>query len=491
VETRGHDGAAGQQVRSPAMVFWNNEVDPMRNILGVCLLAAALIVAGWKPPALSAGASERAAKVFPFAYSIDDLPNGLRVVTVPTGFPNIVALYTVVRTGSRNEVEPGKSGFAHLFEHLMFRGTEKFPTEKWEAVMQAAGAQTNAYTSDDRTVYHEVFAKESLDPVLMVEGDRFQNLKYSEAAFKTETRAVLGEYNKNSSNPFQQLFEKIQDTAFTRHTYKHTTMGFLRDVEDMPNEYDYSLKFFNRWYRPENTVICLVGDVDRAAALPLVKKYFGNWKRGSYKVEIPAEPPQTEAKTAHVDWPSQTLPLVSISFKAPAYDDQKKDSAVLDIALFQAFSQNSELYRKLVIDEQKVDVLDAENEDHIDPFLFTVLARVKNPKDVEYVEQQILDTFKSLRAKPIDRARLDDVKSHLLYEFALSMDSTAHVAENLASYIGLRRTPETINKRYALYREITPEDVQAAARKYFRPSDRTIVTLSYKPGAKAPAGGGQ
>ncbi|HYM13538.1 MAG TPA: pitrilysin family protein [Bryobacterales bacterium] len=453
----------------------------MRRITCISLLAAALAIA----------ASQPAAKVFPFAYSIDDLPNGLRVVTVPTPFPNIVALYTVVRTGSRNEVEPGKSGFAHLFEHLMFRGTEKFPPEKWEAVMSAAGAQTNAYTTDDRTVYHEVFAKESLDPVLMVEGDRFQNLKYSEAVFKTETRAVLGEYNKNSSNPFEQLFEALQDTAFTRHTYKHTTMGFLRDVESMPNEYDYSLQFFDRWYRPENVIVCLVGDVDRATALPLVKKYFGNWKRGSYKAEIPAEPPQTEPKTAHVDWPSQTLPLVSVSFKAPAYDDQDKDSAVLDIALFQAFSQNSELYRKLVIDEQKVDVLEAENADHTDPFLFTAVARVKNAKDVDYVKQQILDTFESLRAKPIGRARLDEVKSHLLYEFALSMDSTAHVAEEVAPYVGLRRTPETINKRYALYRQITPENVQAAARKYFVTSGRTIATLSYKPGAKAPAGGGQ
>ncbi len=453
----------------------------MWKTLAICLLATTLATGASNPPA----------KVFAFPYSIDDLPNGLRLVTVNTGLPNIVALYTVVRTGSRNEVEPGKSGFAHLFEHLMFRGTEKYPPEKWEAVMQAAGAQTNAYTTDDRTVYHAVFAKEDLEPVLTIEGDRFQNLKYSEESFKTETRAVLGEYNKNSSNPFRKLFEAIQETAFTTHTYRHTTMGFIRDVESMPQEYQYSLQFFDRWYRPENTIICLVGDVDRQAALALVKKYFGSWKRGGYKSDIAVEPPQTEPRTTHVDWPTSTLPLVAVSFKAPAYDDEKKDSAALDIASYQAFSQSSDLYRKLVIVEQKVDVLFSDASDHIDPFLFTVGARVKNPKDLEYVRQQILDTYEGLRSQPIKRAELEEVKSHLLYEFALSLNSTARVAEGLASFVALRRTPETINKRYALYREITAEDVQAAARKYFAPQARTITTLSTKPGpSQASTGGG-
>jgi zinc protease len=462
------------------VILKNHRKANMRKILVTSLVLGALICGA---------ASKPAAKVFPFPYSIDDLPNGLRLVTVPTGFPNIVALYIVVRAGSRNEVEPGKSGFAHLFEHLMFRGTEKYPPEKWEAVMQAAGAQTNAYTTDDRTVYHAVFSKEDLDPVLAAEGDRFQNLKFSEEVFKTETRAVLGEYNKNSANPFRQLEESIQDTAFTRHTYKHTTMGFLRDVENMPGEYQYSLQFFDRWYRPENTIVCLVGDVDRKSSLALVKKYFGGWKRGTYRTEIPREPPQTEPKTTRVDWPVPTLPIVSVSFKAAAYDDENKDSAALDIALFQAFSENSDLYRKLVIEEQKVDVLEAENSDHIDPFLFTVIARVKNPKDVDSVQQQILDTYESLCSKPIERARLEEVKSHLLYEFALSMNSSARVAETLAAYVGLRRTPETINKRYALYDSITPEDVQAAARKYFVPRNRTIAILSHKAEAK-PAGPG-
>ena len=134
-----------------------------------------------------------------------DLENNLRLVTVTTPYPDIVALYIVVNVGSRNEVEPGRTGFAHLFEHMMFRGTKKFPPGKWEAIMQEAGAETNAYTSDDRTVYHAVFSKDDLEPILELEADRFQNLTYSEEAFRTETRAVLGEYNKNFANPMRKL----------------------------------------------------------------------------------------------------------------------------------------------------------------------------------------------------------------------------------------------------------------------------------------------
>src|ERR1051325_6400432 len=140
-------------------------------------------------------------KLFPYAYFVDDLPNGLRLVTVRTDYPNMVALYIVVRAGSRDEVEPGKSGYAHLFEHLMFRGSEHYTPEQRDAIMKRAGADTNASTNQDRTTYYVVFSKEDLDEVFKAEADRFQRLKYAEPAYKTESLAVLGEYNKNSSAP--------------------------------------------------------------------------------------------------------------------------------------------------------------------------------------------------------------------------------------------------------------------------------------------------
>src|SRR5262245_60584740 len=175
--------------------------------------------------------------ILPFKAHEKTLPNGLKVIVVPTGFPNIVSIQIPVQTGSRNEVEPGKSGFAHFFEHMMFRGTPTMSPEQYQALMTRAGARSNAYTSDDYTNYHTTFAKEDLEAVLKAEADRFQNLAYGEPAFKTESRAVLGEYNKNSADPVNKLLEVQQDSAFTTHTYKHTTIGFLKDIEDMPNQF--------------------------------------------------------------------------------------------------------------------------------------------------------------------------------------------------------------------------------------------------------------
>jgi zinc protease len=425
------------------------------------------------------GGSREEEKIFPYAYKVDDLDNGLRLVTVNSGYPNIVALYVVVQVGSRNEVEPGRSGFAHLFEHMMFRGTEKYPPAKWEAVMQAAGAQTNAYTSDDRTVYHAVFSKEDLEPILELEADRFQNLKYSQDIFQTETRAVLSEYNKNFANPLRKLDEVLRNEAFQTHTYKHTTMGFVEDVENMPTMYDYGLQFFERYYRPEYTVVCVVGDVTPEQVRPLVEKYWGTWQRGDYKAEIPAEPPQAAPKRVVANFHAPTLPWVSVSFHAPGYDDETIDSAVLDVISFQAFSENSAIYKKLVLDEQKVDTLYPGYYDHMDPYLFSVMARVKDPADVEYVEQQILAAFEKLKQEPLPAEELESVKSHLRYQFALGMNSTAAIADTMAHYISLRRTPETINKRYALYQKVSPADVEAVAKKYFVENGRTVATLQF------------
>src|SRR6185436_12438448 len=419
-------------------------------------------------------------KIFPYKYFSDDLPNGLRVITVPTDYPNIVALYIAVNTGSRNEVESGKSGFAHLFEHLMFRGTEKVSAEAYNEALKNAGADSNAYTSDDRTVYHTVFSKEDLDQIMMLEADRFQNLKVPIDLFKTETRAVLGEYNKNASSPVRKIYERLRETAFHSHTYQHTTMGFLRDVENMPNMYDYSLEFFKRYYRPEYVTIIVVGDVKHDAVLQLVNKYWAGWKRGDYAPQIPNEPEQTKALSAEVDWPTPTLPWVAVSFKGPAYSDDQKDKPALDLISSLAFSQTSDVYQKLIIKEQKADTIFADFEDHRDPYLMTVVARVKDPKDVDYVKGEIIKAFDLYKTAPPAKEKLDAVKSNLKYSFALSLDNSEAIAANLAPYISLRRTPETLNKLYDLYAAVTPGDIQQSAKKYFVDSKRTTVVLAHK-----------
>lgn len=423
-------------------------------------------------------------KIFPYAYSQEDLPNGLRLVTVPTDYANIVATFIVVQTGSRNEVEPGRTGFAHLFEHLMFRGTAKIPSDKYNHTLNRIGAASNASTSRDYTVYYTTFSKEDLDTVLMMEADRFQNLKYAEPEFKTETLAVLGEYNKNSASPFSKLDEVLYDTAFDRHTYKHTTMGFLKDIQDMPNQYEYSLKFFDRYYRPEYTTIIVVGDVKTRGVREIVDKYWGAWKRGSYRPEIAMEPAQDAPRDNHVAWTSATLPIATVAFKGPAYNDTTKDSAALDALAYLAFSQNSDLYQKLVVREQKADALQGDAPGNVDASLFEITARVKKAEDLNYVRDCILEAVKGFQEQPVDAARLDAVRKRLRYQVALSMDNSETIARILAFYVALRRSPDTINKLYDQYAGLTPEDVRQAAAKYLVEKSRTIVTLTGPGGAR-------
>src|SRR3954470_5705764 len=249
----------------------------MRIIAG-CLATAVLAAVG----SLAAARPEAAgADILPFKATERTLPNGLKVIIVPTGFPNLVSIQIPVQTGSRNEVEPGKSGFAHFFEHLMFRGTPANPPERYRAIMGKAGARDNASTGDDRTHYYTTFAKDHLDEILGLYADTFQHLAYSEADFKTEARAILGEYNKNSAAPISKLVEAQRARYFTTHPYKHTTMGFIADIENMPNEYEYSKVFFSRWYRPQFTTIIIAGDVTPEQVLPVVEKYWGGWKPGT------------------------------------------------------------------------------------------------------------------------------------------------------------------------------------------------------------------
>ena len=419
-------------------------------------------------------------RILPFEAVEKTLPNGLKVIVIPTGFPNIVSLQIPVQTGSRNEIEPGKSGFAHFFEHMMFRGTPKYSNEAYTEIITKAGARQNAYTSDDLTNYYVTFSKDDLEKMLEIEADRFQNLSYSEEAFKTEARAVLGEYNKNSASPIRKIYEVQRNHAYTTHTYKHTTMGFIEDIEDMPNEYEYSKVFFDRWYRPEKTTIIVAGDVDPARVLPLVEKYWGGWKRGTYTAEIPKETEHHGPVYAHVPWSSPTLPWVTVAFHGPSLFNWKENAAV-DVLLDLEFGQTSDLYKRLVEQEQKVDQLFAWGAGNYDPSLMTVWARVKDPKDAVYVRDEIMGTFARLRTRQLDAQRVADAKSNTRYGFLRTLDNTDSIAAAVARYAHYERSYDTINKYFRALADVTPAGIQSAARRYFTDRNLVVTTLSRDP----------
>ncbi|NIM18873.1 MAG: insulinase family protein [Candidatus Latescibacteria bacterium] len=428
--------------------------------------------------ALCASAGPALARdIFPYPIETRVLPNGLKVVMVPFDSPGIVAYYSVVRAGSRNEVEPGLSGFAHFFEHMMFRGTERYSTDDYNKLFKELGSDANAFTTDDYTCYEAILGNEGLEKVIEAESDRFMNLKYSVSDFQQESRAVLGEYYKNYSRPNSKLYEKLRDTAFTSHTYKHTTMGFLKDIEDMPNQYDYSLKFFDRFYQPGNVVVLIVGDFDPDRVMELIEKYYGKWEAKTYDLLVPVEPEQTSKRTAHIDWENPTLPYLAIAFHTPAFSTKNTDSAGLDILSELIFGRNSPLYQKLVIEDQSAESIRCSIPDKRDPGLFTIISRVKSDDLVEEVKNEIYEAIAEAREKPVDPKKLKAIKSRIRYSFAMRLDTAGSIARSLAHYLNLTGDPNSLNEIYKRYGEVSPGDLQRLAERYLVKHNCTEVTL--------------
>ncbi len=435
-------------------------------IIFLILLIMEVILAGNQPK-----------KIFPFSYEKVELSNGFKAYLIPVEGSGLIAYYSVVRTGSRDEWEPGRSGFAHFFEHMMFRGTKKYPGPVYDRMVTEMGADANAYTTDDYTCYHMVAPSEYLERIMELESDRFQNLYYDEKAFKTEAGAVYGEYRKGRVNPFSVLFEELQNTAFEKHTYKHTTIGFERDIKDMPNQYQYSLSFFNRYYRPENVILIITGDFEVARAKELIKKYYGNWKPGYVPPKITPEPPQTKERVKEVKYNGKTLPILWIGYKGPAFDPGNKIVAGLDLLVDLAFGETSEIYKKLVIREQKIQFIGADFTPNRDPKLIDVYAMIKKESDIDYVRNEIDQTVKKFQNKLVSVDQLEKLKKRVKYSFLMNLETPDDIAGNLARFAAVTGGIEDLDLYFNNIESVTPEDIQAAARQYFVKNKRTVIIL--------------
>jgi len=416
-------------------------------------------------------------KIFPYPIEQHKMPNGLNVVTVKYDSPGLAAFFIVVRAGSRNEVEEGVTGFAHFFEHMMFRGTDKYSKEKYNEILKSIGASANANTSLDRTVYHMTGNAEKLETMFEIEADRFQYLKYPEHDFKTEAGAVKGEYTKNNASPYSQIYENLLNTAFDKHTYKHTTMGFFKDIVDMPNQYKYSLEFFKRFYRPEYCTILVVGDVTSENVNKLAEKYFGKWEKGNYEAVIEQEPVQKETRYTHLQNAS-IPPYLSLNYKGPAFSDKEIDMPALDILANILFGDNSELNKKLVLTEQKARYLNGGGSDSRDPNLFSIDVSLVKKEDMQYVKDEIVKAIEKLKTDGVDEKILAQTKSNLKYSYAMRLDNPTTIANSLSAYIWLTGDPESVNRLYALYDKVTVNDIINAAKKYLISTGLTIATIS-------------
>ncbi|NLF68116.1 MAG: insulinase family protein [Candidatus Anammoximicrobium sp.] len=447
------------------------------TLFSTLLLSAGLLPAGEGPKLMEPPSRAANRQIFPYRAVQEILPNGLKTIVIPLDSPGLVTYWSIVRTGSRDEVEPGRSGFAHFFEHMMFRGTQKYPGPVYDQIVTSLGADSNAYTTDDYTAYHMTFAKEDLERVVEIESDRFQNLSYQKPAFQTEAGAVYGEYRKGITQPFALLDEKLRDLAYDVHTYKHTTIGFEADIKAMPDAYEYSLSFFRRFYRPENVVILVVGDVEPAAAIGLVRKYYAGWERGYVPPQIVPEPPQTSERKGSVRYPGKTLPILQISYKGDAFDPDNADYVAALLLADLAFGESSEIYKRLVLGEQKVHALEAFVPMNRDAPLFDIMAMVKEGQDLDEVRGEIDCTLARFQAGLVEADRLAQLKRRHKYAFLMELDTPDGVARALARPIALSGGIEGVDRLYEALDRVTPDEVRRAAGKYFVPARRTVMIL--------------
>jgi zinc protease len=422
--------------------------------------------------------ADNANKVFSQNYLFKELANGLRVLVVKTDYPDLVSVQIPVSVGSRDENEVGKTGFAHFFEHMMFKGSEKFPQDVYADIFKNAGVDNGAYTTNDYTNYHLDFSKDHLEKVLEIQADHFKNLKYSDAQFKTEALTVKGEYLKNNASPIRKLLAAVRKEAFDEHTYKHTTMGFFEDIEAMPEQIAYGQKFFKQFYKPEYVSLVIVGDVDPAETMAMVDKHWGDWQKGNFKSNITEEPKQTAPKYVHEKFDGLPGHWLLVSYKGTEFTPKAKDRAALDLISELYFSNNSALYQELVVEKQLASQMFTYNPETKDAGLRHVFIKVNEEEDLATVRDAINQTYAQARSELVSDEKLNNLKSNLKYSFINGLDSSEAIASTLASYMHFERDPETLNELYASFDNIEAKDIKRIANQYFVDTNRTTVTLS-------------
>lgn len=447
---------------------------------------------------LAAPAAAQSHPVFGHAPQTTRLPNGLNVVSVRWNTPGIVAYYTLVRVGSRDEIEEGHSGFAHLFEHMMFRGTRTMPNREYDRRILSFGADNNAYTTRDFTLYTTTAPSTVLDELMQVESDRFRNLYYDEGAFRTETGAVQGEYAKAVSNPGMAMWEALSEISFPRHTYGHTTLGYLADICRMPTRFDYSRRFFRRFYTPDNTTLIVAGDVDHDELVRLARRHYGSWRGRRARVRVPTAQ-EPEGGRRHIPWDGAAPPQMYIGYRSPAFDGGHargarreaalRETAALEVVKGLAFSESSPLYQRLVVRDRTLLRMSGNDGSFTrDPGLFIVSAVLAPPaRDFDAALSAVQEELEQIAGGDVNEARFDAVRSHLRYNLLAQLRTPNDVADVLGRAVAVGGNVGALDEYLQALAAVTREDVARVARSYLVPGRRYVVTLAPRVESDGPA----
>src|SRR4051812_10630292 len=442
------------------------------------LLSPPLVVAGL---AASPSAAVRPPKL---QYEQLSLANGLTVVLSEDHSTPIVHLQLWYHVGSKNE-KKGRTGFAHLFEHMMFKGSKNVSPEEHTSVIASVGGQSNAYTTDDETVFWQTLPAQYLPLAAWLEADRMATLRVDKDTFVNERQVVKEERRMRVDNqPYGRLNEIIYDHTFTTHPYKHPTIGSMQDLEAASIE-DVR-EFYQTYYVPENATLVIVGDFDTVQAKGIVNQYFGRVPKAEHPVprDIPKEPPQTKEQRLTVDapWP---LPAVVVAYHI-TYDGHP-DSYPLHIASkVLTDGQSSRIYQELVYGRQlAVSAFGGANLIE-DPNLFYAVAIVQPGQSPDEAIAVLIGEIERLKTETISDRELQRTKNQFARDYILGRESDQQKALQLAHAVVIHRDIETADGEFEIFQNITAADVQRVARTYFTPENRLVLTVM--PAARQTAG---
>jgi len=433
----------------------------IRLILSVCLLAAIQV---------SAVAQARMPQL---KFTDRTLPNGLRVLSVPDHSSPTVAIQVWYHVGSKDDPQ-SRSGFAHLFEHIMFKSTKNMKSEMMDRLTEDVGGFNNAFTQDDVTVYYEVVPSNYLETLIWAEADRLSGLNVDDPNFKSERDVVKEEYRQSVLAPPYGRFEYLlQEKSFFEHPYKRPTIGSIEDL-DAASLKDVQ-EFHSTYYRPDNATLIVVGDFDPAQLDGWVDKYFAPIAKPARPLpRVQVKEPSRKSEIRLTEYGHNDLPAVGLTYLTPREADPDSDALRVADAILSA-GESSRLYNSLVYNQQLAAEVNSNAETREDAGLFILTAVLSEGKKAEDAEKSLLAEIKKLQDAPVSAAELEKAKNQLITNQLQQRETSNGKALALGEAAVLLGDPARVNTDLARLQAVTAADIQRVMKKYFTDSNRLVL----------------
>ena len=412
------------------------------------------------------------------------LDNGLRVIISEDHYAPVYAIAVAYKVGSRDE-RKGRTGFAHLFEHMMFKGSENVGVGELDFLIDTNGGTSNGTTNTDRTSYYETMPKNQVDLGLFLEADRMRALALTQENLENQRQAVKEERRQSVDNQaYGATSEKIEELIYDNFAYHHSVIGSMDDLDAAT--LDDVKRFFKTYYAPNNAVVVLVGDLDAKETLAKARKYFGAIPRqeAPQRVDL-TEPPKNGERWATLQDKLARLPRLDIAYRIPA-SDQPDARALSVAATILGGGETSRLYQKLVQDQQIVSQVSCRTDRRGGPGIFSISATVRPGQKLEDVEAQITGEVAKLAAEPVTEKELQRARIGLR-RAAVSRIGVLSRAQELADAAAVFNDPGRINTEVDAQMAVTAPQIQSAAKAYLMTSNRVVVQTL--PAAATPSGG--